>query len=98
MHLYSGSSVDFISDAVQNRVAAKLEQAFLQHFRFKPGPSEVRSWQQSLRAKPDEFLALVKNTYRVLLTRGLLGCYVFFEDAETKAFVRSRIERRPATA
>ena len=50
MHLYSGPSVDFISDAVQNRVAGKLEQSFLHHFRYKPGPSEVRSWQQSLRA------------------------------------------------
>src|SRR5256885_15887777 len=50
MHLYSGPSIDFISDAVQNRVAVKLEQSFLDHFRFKPGPAEVRSWQQSLRA------------------------------------------------
>jgi len=34
----------------------------------------------------------VKNTYRVLLTRGLKGCFVFFEDEATRAFVRSRIE------
>jgi DUF2075 family protein len=40
----------------------------------------------------DAFLALVKNTYRVLLTRGLKGCYVFFQDEATRAFVRSRIE------
>ena len=40
----------------------------------------------------DAFLDLVKNTYRVLLTRGVKGCYVFFEDLETKAFFRSRIE------
>ena len=39
------------------------------------------------------FLALVKNTYRVLLTRGLLGCYVYFQDDETADFVRSRIDR-----
>jgi hypothetical protein len=38
------------------------------------------------------FLDLVKNTYRVLLTRGLKGCYVYFQDAPTKAFFRSRIE------
>ncbi|MBA3653486.1 MAG: DUF2075 domain-containing protein [Actinobacteria bacterium] len=50
MHLYSGTSVDFISDAVQNRVAGRMEQTFFDHYRFKPGPAEVRSWQQSLRA------------------------------------------------
>jgi len=40
----------------------------------------------------DKFLALVKNTYRVLLTRGLKGCYVCFENKDTEKFVRSRIE------
>jgi DUF2075 family protein len=32
--------------------------------------------------------------YRVLLTRGLVGCYVCFLDKETERFVRSRMERR----
>jgi hypothetical protein len=40
----------------------------------------------------DRFLDLVKNTYRVLLTRGLVGCYVCFLDKETERFVRSRME------
>jgi DUF2075 family protein len=35
---------------------------------------------------------LVKNTYRVLRTRGLVGCYVCFLDKETERFVRSRME------
>jgi DUF2075 family protein len=29
----------------------------------------------------------------VLLTRGMLGCYVCFLDKETERFVRSRMER-----
>jgi len=40
----------------------------------------------------DRFMALVKNTYRVLLSRGLKGCFVYFEDPETEKFVRSRTE------
>jgi hypothetical protein len=35
------------------------------------------------------FIDCVKNTYRVLLTRGLRGCYVAILDPETKAYVRS---------
>jgi DUF2075 family protein len=53
-------------------------------------PSESRDPVVSRSA--DAFIDLVKNTYRVLLTRGLKGCYVFFQDDATKAFVRSRIE------
>lgn len=41
----------------------------------------------------------MKNTYRVLMTRGLKGCYVTFLDPATEAFVRSRLETdRPVAA
>jgi hypothetical protein len=40
-----------------------------------------------------EFTALVKSAYRVLLTRGLKGCAVYFQDAPTRDFVLARIER-----
>lgn len=36
-----------------------------------------------------EFEKLVKNVYKVLLTRGLMGTYVFSVDAETHAFLAS---------
>jgi DUF2075 family protein len=42
----------------------------------------------------ERFSGLVKNTYRVLLSRGLKGCYVVFLDRETENFVRSRMESR----
>ena len=38
----------------------------------------------------DRFTDLVKRTYRVLLTRGLKGCYVFFEDVATPEHIQSR--------
>ncbi|MDQ7840852.1 MAG: DUF2075 domain-containing protein [bacterium] len=39
-----------------------------------------------------KFVDLVKNTYRVLLTRGLKGCYVHFLDQDTERFFRSRMD------
>ncbi len=48
MQLYSGSSKQFVDDAVQNRIAEKLKVAFFDHFRYNPPQSEVRSWQNSL--------------------------------------------------
>ncbi len=40
------------------------------------------------------FTELVKNVYRILLTRGLKGCYVYFIDEDTRSFVSSRIDPR----
>ena len=41
-----------------------------------------------------EFTAFVTSTCRVLLTRGLRGCYAYFMDVPTRDFVLSRTERR----
>lgn len=40
----------------------------------------------------DQFIELVKNTYRVLLSRGLKGCYLHFIDKDTERFIKSRVE------
>ncbi|MGP6159411.1 MAG: DNA/RNA helicase domain-containing protein [Vulcanimicrobiaceae bacterium] len=42
------------------------------------------------RAGP-HFTDFVKNTYRVLLTRSMKLCYVYFVDKATERFVRSRM-------
>jgi uncharacterized protein len=43
-----------------------------------------------------EFTRYVKSTYRVVLTRGLRGCYVHFMDAPTRDYFLSRTERTSA--
>jgi DUF2075 family protein len=61
---------------------------------------DLRSWEGHKEASfdtvvkrsGDRFLDLVKNTYRVLLTRGMKGCYVHFMDKDTERFFRSRME------
>jgi uncharacterized protein len=42
----------------------------------------------SARALAD---AIVKNTYRTLMTRGMKGCYVYCTDAPLAAYLRSRL-------
>jgi DUF2075 family protein len=52
----------------------------------------AHSYDAVVKRGGPRFVELVKNTYRVLLTRGLKGCYVHFMDRDTERFVRSRIE------
>lgn len=42
------------------------------------------------------FSQLTKNTYRVLFSRGMKGCYVYFIDKNTERFLKSRIQRSNA--
>lgn len=41
------------------------------------------------------FTDIVKNAYRVLLTRGLQGCYICILDEETRAYVAARLATMP---
>ncbi|GIU90648.1 MAG: ATP-binding protein [Acidimicrobiia bacterium] len=48
VHLYSGSSIDFVREASHGRIASTLEERFVERFRYKPPQTEVRAWQNSL--------------------------------------------------
>ena len=50
------------------------------------------------KAPEEEFVNLVKQTYRVLLTRGMKRCLVYFEDAATREFFLSRMKTEMASA
>ena len=52
-----------------------------------------KSHDTQVKKSKENFTKLVKQTYRVLLTRGIKGCYVYFMDKETEKFFRSRMER-----
>ena len=50
------------------------------------------SHDPTVRSSKERFVDLVRNTYRILLSRGMKGCYIYFMDKDTERFVRSRIE------
>lgn len=53
---------------------------------------KTQSFDKVVKRSGENFAQLIKNSYRVLLSRGMKGCYVTFLDKETENFVRSRME------
>ena len=51
-----------------------------------------KSFDVPVKRAKEKFLELVKNTYRVLFSRGLKGCYVYFIDKNTERFFKSRMD------
>jgi len=49
------------------------------------------SFDTQVRNNKKQFTQMVRNTYRVLLSRGMKGCYVYFMDKDTEKFFTSRI-------
>jgi hypothetical protein len=70
---------------------------FGKDLRYNPDTAEWEgfpefSYDSQVKGGKD-FLQLVKNTYRVLLGRGMNACYVYFMDKETERYFRSRIRK-----
>jgi DUF2075 family protein len=82
MRLYSGTTARLIEDTTKNRIETKLTDAFFHEFRFQPGPSEVNSWRNSLRAVSQVFQegSLVNNgvilEFQLPLTSRRLDCII----------------------
>ncbi|MDJ1501842.1 DUF2075 domain-containing protein [Xanthocytophaga agilis] len=67
--------------------------------RFNPTTSQYfTQWKEyldtkgksGLNKKPADLNKLVRNIYRILLTRGMKGCYVYFMDKEVEKYFRMR--------
>lgn len=50
------------------------------------------SHDRSAKQAKEKFIDMIKNAYRILLSRSMKGCYVYFVDKETEKFVKSRLE------
>ena len=48
-------------------------------------------FKNTKKVSDEDFDALVRNVYKVLLTRGLRGVYLYSTDAETQQFLDSLI-------
>jgi hypothetical protein len=88
VHLYSGSTAQFVRDAVLNRLAGRLSDRFFDEFRYKPPLSEVSAWQNSLRAMADVLQLADLREQGILvelqlpLTSKRLDCLVTGSDRE----------------
>jgi len=61
----------------------------------------IHTWRALIRREPEttkkRLDAIIKNTYRTLMTRGQKGCYVYFVDDETRQYFEKCIETQIAS-
>ena len=55
--------------------------------------ASIKGYKKLLNEDPESarlrIKALIKNTYRTLMTRGMKGCYVYCTDRETREYLSS---------
>ena len=62
-------------------------------FKFETDQSKYMdaSGKRGLKNDPDELNRLVRNIYKILMSRGMKGCYVYFTDKNTEKYFKDRL-------
>jgi hypothetical protein len=99
IHTCQGLELDYVGVIVGDDMVARNARVVTQPEKRSRMDKSIAGWRALKQKDPegtDERLdAIIKNTYRTLMTRGQKGCYVTFVDAETRKYFESRISAQP---
>ncbi|MBO2007555.1 DUF2075 domain-containing protein [Hymenobacter negativus] len=100
IHTCQGLEVDYVGVIVGPDFIIRNGQVITDANKRAKSDMTVRGHKKMSKARPIETTALldaiIKNTYRTLMTRGMLGCYVYFTDKETELFFREKLASVPS--
>jgi hypothetical protein len=89
IHTSQGLEFDYVGVIVGNDLSFNPEKLtfITDHDAYKD-----MQGKRGLRDEEKELNRLVRNIYKVLMTRGMKGCYVYFTDKETEKYFKSRLK------
>jgi DUF2075 family protein len=107
IHTCQGLEVDYIGVIVGPDLVVRNGKVITRAAERASTDKSIHGWKALYKESPaaaDARLdAIIKNTYRTLMTRGQKGCFVYFVDDETRRFFQNKIlsvpvrERAPET-
>ncbi len=95
IHTCQGLEVDYIGVIVGPDLIVRNGSVITQPKERAKTDKSIHGLKTLLKENPVDAArrvdAIIKNTYRTLMTRGQKGCYVYFTDPETKAYFKRKI-------
>jgi DUF2075 family protein len=93
IHTCQGLEVDYIGVIVGPDFVIRDGQVVTDPSKRSKNDSSIKGYKKLFKQNPEqaksEADAIIKNTYRTLMTRGMKGCYVYFSDKETQEYFKS---------
>jgi uncharacterized protein len=84
IHTCQGLELDYVGVIVGKDLIMEDGKVLTQPSARSTMDRSIRGYKSLLKTNPEEgkekLPAIIKNTYRTLMTRGMKGCYVYFED------------------
>ena len=90
IHTCQGLEVDYIGVILGPDLIVRDGEVLVDPAKRSRMDKSIYGYQKLLKTNPDEakkiIKAIIKNTYRTLMTRGMKGCYLFCTDQETNEY------------
>jgi DUF2075 family protein len=99
IHTCQGLEVDYIGVIVGPDLIVRDSSVITRPAERSKMDKSIQGWKKLVKDDPEvgsaRLDAIIKNTYRTLMTRGQKGCYVYFVDDETRRFFANRLQDGP---
>jgi DUF2075 family protein len=93
IHTCQGLEVDYIGVIVGKDLIVRDGKVLVDPSKRSKQDQSIKGYKSMLLKEPEKARemtrSIIKNTYRTLMTRGMKGCYVYFEDKETEEWFKS---------
>ncbi len=97
IHTSQGLEVDYIGVIVGSDLLVRDGKVFTVPEERASTDKSIHGWKKMAEVDPEgtkkRLDAIIKNTYRALMTRGTKGCYVYFIDKEIEKYFRSQLAK-----
>ena len=101
IHTCQGLELDYIGVIIGPDLIVRDGEVITRGEQRDRHDKTMKGFKSQLKAKRKETLekadAIIKNTYRTLMTRGMKGCYVFSTDPETNQYLKDRMKQTATT-
>lgn len=96
IHTCQGLEVDYIGVIIGPDLIVRNSKVITQPVARARSDRSIRGYKKLLERNPDEIKetlrAIIKNTYRTLMTRGMKGCYAYFTDREAADYFKAALK------
>jgi DUF2075 family protein len=102
IHTCQGLELDYVGVIIGPDLVYRDGRVVTDATKRASSDQSVKGLKKMLETDPEKAHALadaiVKNTYRTLMTRGMKGCYVYCTDAPLAAYLRTRLREMAQTS
>jgi uncharacterized protein len=99
IHTCQGLEFDYVGVIVGPDLVVRDGIVVTDGFNRSKNDQSIKGFKSQFKKNPKEAAlrvdAIIKNTYRTLMTRGQKGCFIYCTDKETNEYFKSRINALP---